>query len=581
MGVTLGNFRMAVAAAALGFAFIASRADGLKGQLFLAPGAHACRLLVKFRPEAGPDLDDSGGLAFRLKSRSFSASSKTSAAAFALGLRYRRAVPFHPAEIARLRAGDFGHPQRSGERFDIARMAGLLEIDLPGADPERLLEIGRRLESLDDVEYCSLQPLVGLPPPVDLAPPTPDYTSRQNWLGPSPGSDCRYGWTLNADGRGVTLRDIEDSWGNLTQGSTHEDFDGADVAYALPAFNTTYDDHGTAIFGMIIGQHNGYGIDGCAPKATLRAYSFQRATGNQDRPGTLTRMVADSKPGDIILLEMQAGGLIGEQGVPADVDASIWDLVKQATTAGVVVIGTAGNGSGNLDGTAYAAYRARGDNGAIMEGAGSGNLSHTHLSFSSYGRCCVNVQGWGENVVTTGYGTLANLSADGRQKYIATFNGTSSGGGHIAGIVCAVQSYALQRLGKPLTPSQMRGLLIATGHPQGADSATAHIGPLPDIHAALDSVDRMAKAVALAEGRPGSTSNWNFSGGRLSGRGLPGAEAELTLLDGAGRRRFATRARFGAAGNTDLEVPHLTPGLYWLRVGSGSARETHRLAILP
>lgn len=562
----------------LGLAAAGGSAQNLKGQLYLPTGAGGYRLLVKFRPETGPDLDEAGSLRLRFQPRALS---KNSAGIAARGLRFRRGLDLAPAELARIRAGDFGRVPRAGERFDIVRMAGLMEVEATGAGADALLALGRQLEALDEVEYCSLQPAAGLPPPVDLAPPTPDYASRQGWLGPDPGSDCRYGWTMDADGRGVTLRDIEDSWGDLTQGSTHEDFDGADVAYALPAFNSTYDDHGMAIFGMIVGQHNGYGIDGCAPKTALRAYSFQRSTGRQDRPGTLARMAADSKPGDVILLEMQAGGLQGEAGVPADVDAAIWDLVKQATDAGIVVVGTAGNGGGNLDGTAYAAYRARGDNGSIMEGAGSASAAHTRMSFSSYGRCCVHVQGWGEKVATTGYGTLANLSQDGRQKYASAFNGTSSGGGHVGGIVAAVQSYATRRLGKPLTSRQMRGLLIATGHRQGADSLTGHVGPLPDIHAALDSVARMPAATGRAGAHPPLPQRWSLAPGRLMGRGIPGTVSEVGLLDAAGRLRFRAALRFGAEGRAEAALPELSPGAYRLRIGSGRAFEARGLVLLP
>jgi hypothetical protein len=285
-------------------------------------------------------------------------------------------------------------------------------------------------------------------------------------------------------GQGVTVRDIEDSWGNLD----HEDFSPAppDLAYVLPRYSDTYADHGKAIFGMIFAQHNGYGVDGGAPGAGGRCYSFQISATAQNRPAAMTRMVADSRRGNVILLEMQASGPDGNL-CPADIDQVIWDLTKNATDSGVIVVGTAGNGGANMDAAAYAAYRARGDNGVIMEGAGSANTSHTRLSFSSYGTP-VHVQGWGQNVVTTGYGTLANLSGDGRQSYSNSFSGTSSGGGMMAGIVAVLQSYSLQRLGRPLAPREMRTILITTGIPQGG---TEHIGPLPNLRAAVHWVDSL------------------------------------------------------------------------------------------
>jgi len=200
----------------------------------------------------------------------------------------------------------------------------------------------------------------------------------------------------------------------------------------------------------------------------------------------MTRMVTDSRRGDVLLLEMQANGPDGNL-CPADIDQTIWDLTKRATDSGVIVVGTAGNGGANMDAAAYAAYRARGDNGVIMEGAGSANTSHTRLSFSSYGSP-VHVQGWGQSVVTAGYGTLANLSGDGRQSYSNSFGGTSSGGGMMAGIVAVLQSYSLQQLARPLAPREMRNILISTGIPQGG---TEHIGPLPNLRAAIRWVDSL------------------------------------------------------------------------------------------
>jgi hypothetical protein len=465
-------------------ASFSASADGLKGQLYLTPGVDEYNLLVKFSASTGPDLDANSRLIFRQRRPL----AKTTAQQSMLSMKFKRVVTLTPEELARIRSGT-----RSSlpGRVDIIEFSGMMFVDLPGADKNRLLQLGQELETLDDVEYCSLQPLQGPPPPAaDLSPTTPDYTSQQGWLGPDPGSDFRYAWTVNAMGQGVTVRDIEDSWGNLD----HEDFSPPppDVAYVLPRYSDTYADHGKAIFGMIFAQHNGYGVDGGAPSASGRCYSFQTSSTGQNRPAAMTRMVTDARRGDVLLLEMQATGPDGNL-CPADIDQAIWDQTKRATDSGVVVIGTGGNGGANLDAAAYAPYRARGDNGVIMEGAGSANTSHTRLSFSSYG-APVHVQGWGQSVVTTGYGTLANLSGDGRQSYSNSFGGTSSGGGHVAGAAAVLQSYALQRLSRPLAPREMRTIFISTGIPQGG---TEHIGPLPNLRAATRWIDSLRTTEVL------------------------------------------------------------------------------------
>jgi hypothetical protein len=355
----------------------------LKSQLSLIPGVENYQLLVKFSSATAPDVDSVGKLLFRRRAPL----TKSSAQQNALGLKYRRAVHFTADETRRIQLGEAASAKPTSRgQFDILGFSGLLYVNAPGLDKNGLLALGQELEALDDVEYCSLEPLQGPPPPDpfdvpsqanhDAAPITPLYTDQQGWLGPNPGVDCRYGWTVGADGYSVTVRDIEDSWGSLK----HEDFPWDSLAYVLPAYTHTYDDHGMGIFGMIFGQHNDYGIDGCAPRAKGRAYSFQTSATAQNRPNAMTRMVTDAVVGDIILLEMQTSGADGKLA-PADYTTAIWDLTKQATDKGVVVIGTAGNGGANLDSSVYAAYRNRGDNGVVMEGAGTSTTAHTKLDF--------------------------------------------------------------------------------------------------------------------------------------------------------------------------------------------------------
>jgi hypothetical protein len=470
-------------------------AEGLKGQLYLTPGVEKHRLLVKFRASAGAALNADRTLVLR---RGIPAA-ETKAWQDAIALKYRRVVPFTPPA-----------PLLPG-RPDMSGCSGMMYADVPDTDGDRLLALGRELEELDEVEYCSLEPLQGPPPPAaDIAPATPDFTGQQGWLGPDPGCDFRYAWTVNAAGKGVTVRDIEDSWGALD----HEDFSPSlpDVAYVLDRYSDTYAYHGISIFGMIFAQHNGYGVDGGAPGASGRCYSFQTSATTQDRPAAMARMVADSKQGEVILLEMQAYGPDGNL-CPADISQTIWDLTKTATDSGIIVVATAGNGGANMDASPYAAYLARGDNGVIMVGAGSANTSHTRLSFSSYGSP-VHVQGWGQNVVTASLGSNADLadlpsgSPDSMQGYTSVFNGTSSAGGMVAAAAAVLQSYAVSTLGRDLAPREIRTILIATGIPQGAGIA-GHIGPLPDLKAAISLLDSLYKTEVLPqnlENAPGPNS---------------------------------------------------------------------------
>ena len=193
--------------------------------------------------------------------------------------------------------------------------------------------------------------------------------------------------------------------------------------------------------------------------------------------------IAAARPGDVVLLEMQTFGANGNYG-PAEYDPAVWTLVKRATDAGIIVVAAAGNGTEDLDSPDYEEYRARGDSGAIIVGAG--NPDGGRMYFSSFG-ARVNVHGWGEGVASLGYGDLAMVGDDAHQSYTASFSGTSSASPIVASAVVALQSFAQQRLGRTLAPLEVRELLVTTGTPQLAGDAGT-IGPRPNLRAALEAL---------------------------------------------------------------------------------------------
>ena len=105
------------------------------------------------------------------------------------------------------------------------------------------------------------------------------------------------------------------------------------------------------------------------------------------------------------------------------------------------------------------------------------------MPFSSYGSR-IDVQAWGENVVTTGYGD-AFPTLDIRQRYTLGFGGTSSATPMVAAAAIAIQGVRKACGKPPLTPHHMRNLLVNTGAAQPAGEG--HIGPMPRVDAALQS----------------------------------------------------------------------------------------------
>jgi Subtilase family len=349
--------------------------------------------------------------------------------------------------------------------------------------PEQQLErIAAHLESSPAVEWTYLERL-GIPPPGDIPPLTPDLQAQQSYLGPDPGVDALYAWGQLALGAGVRISDCEYGWN-----PAHEDLvdvsiqpePGQTVHSSVFAFG--WDQHGTAVLGQLVAPQNGYGVTGMARQ--IQTYTYPEWTVEQGfrRVTAITNAIAASAPGDVVLLEMQANGAGGGFG-PAELDPAVFNVVRVGVSAGVIVVGAAGNGNQNLDGAPYAGYKALGHSGAILVGAGSSAANHDKLSFSTYGSR-VDVQAWGENVLTLGYGSAYTFGGDNNQKY-SYFSGTSSASPFVAAAAAVISSLHKQYLGGAPSPAAVRNLLVSTGIPQGSGG---HIGPALDLQAAINAL---------------------------------------------------------------------------------------------
>jgi subtilisin family serine protease len=103
------------------------------------------------------------------------------------------------------------------------------------------------------------------------------------------------------------------------------------------------------------------------------------------------------------------------------------------------------------------------------------------------------VQAWGWHVTTLGYGDAQGGRSQSRW-YTLRFSGTSSASPIVTGVVACIQGRAkVVRAGRPLTPKQVRNLLIRTGTPQEAGPGvplSEHIGPQPDLPKAVKGIRR-------------------------------------------------------------------------------------------
>ncbi len=361
-------------------------------------------------------------------------------------------------------------------------LAGIMIVQIQDTSPATLEAAGQALQALDEVEFAFIETLY-IPPPADILPTTPLLVNMQTYRGPNPGMNVDYALSLGYTGDGIKISDCEYGWN-----AEHEDLNDIDIhiepgqTIHPEVFANGWDSHGTAVLGETSGVVNSYGVSGLAPDASIYTYPEWTIEESSRRTTAVVNAIANSSPGDVVLLEMQT---IGDTGyVPAEYNPAVWTAVKNGTDAGVIVVAAAGNGNQNLDSEYYDSYRARGDSGAIIVGAGTENTNHDKLSFSTYGSR-VNVQGWGSSVFTLGYGDFAEYGGDKNQRYTSNFSGTSSASPFIASAAAILQEAALQLLGRVLTPFEMRDLLIRTGIPQGNGG---HIGPLPNIEDALSAL---------------------------------------------------------------------------------------------
>lgn len=402
-----------------------------------------------------------------------------------------KGIPLTSLQLEQLESGAVA---ASGSSAAVNKLLNIFRLSIDNPTNARLYELALELEKLEGIDYASLLPLSPVAPPADIMPVTPDYRVSQTYLDADPGVNMKAAWTYGLKGKGIRVRDVEYGFNKL-----HEDLNpltqsiapGMPLSLRMPA---SYTEHGTAVSGIMNAPDNGYGITGMVHEMDEFILYPEWVDTTYNRVRAVTASIGNSKPGDVIVYEMQTGG-VGDRYVPAEYNNVIWDLTRAATDAGIIIVAAAGNGNQNLDSPGYSAYRSRGHSGAIIVGAGLPNSSHNRASFSTYGTR-VDLQGWGSGVLATGYGDYAMIGADTNQSY-TLFSGTSAATPIVASCIVALQGHYHKESGAYLSAGQLLEILQTTGIPQG-DPDKGRVGPLPDMAAAFTELkSRMAGIGAL------------------------------------------------------------------------------------
>jgi hypothetical protein len=387
---------------------------------------------------------------------------------------------------------------RATAEFNLGRAVADLNLQfnliLPdGVDAAKTIDA---LNALDCVE-------IALPSPRPVVPPTPNYQSNQGYLNAATsgvGAICM--WQLpGGTGLNSAIADLEYSW-NMS----HNDLGTITLLGATPNDPFNNDNHGTAVLGEFGALSNGWGVTGIAYGSAkyVVATNTGSGSGTWDVGAAVMTALGTLTAGDVILIEQQmagpnyTGSPPGTQYglVPVEWYQPWYNAIVTAVGNGVVVVEAAGNGSQNLDAAIYSTgngghwpFLPANDSGAIIVGAGASpggsDTDRSRLSYSNYGST-LDLQGWGENVYTTGYGSL--YSAEGKNKwYTATFSGTSSASPIVAGACLLLQSTYYAGTKSFLPPGQVRLNLRTTGSAQQAGTypTSQNIGPRPNASAAL------------------------------------------------------------------------------------------------
>ena len=427
--------------------------------------------------------------------------------------------PIFDSDEEAFRARSAGHTADTSTRSP--ELSLFFQVAVPD---DRMEDIAKQLRTLTGiVDAAYIKPAADLPFPSssmtesDESAPHPevDLSARQKYLNEAPGGiDARFAWSVcGGKGRGVRIIDIEFDW-RFSHEDLQQNLEG--LLGGTPSGNSREINHGTAVLGIIGGDHNCFGINGICPDANVGAISVLPDACGWGTAGAIKTAADMLGPGGIILIELQRVGPIfnfgaprGEQGrIPIEWwPCDLW-AIKHAVNRGIIVVEAGANGWEDLDDPIYDRNpsdpnrrfpswwqnpfrRNPVDSGAIIVGAGTPppnalgydlGPDRSRLNFSNYGSM-FDAQAWGKAVTTTGYGQLGG-NPDEDRWYTHAFGGTSSAAAIVAGALGCVQG-ALCAAGQPLlTPTTARGLLRSTGSPQEDSPCmprSQRIGNRPDL----------------------------------------------------------------------------------------------------
>ncbi|WP_111707547.1 hemopexin repeat-containing protein [Lutibacter citreus] len=349
-------------------------------------------------------------------------------------------------------------------------------------DPKSFFNISnaKNLEKMrDDLLKDELVEAAYIKPASSEPSNTPDFSGNQGYLNNAPlGVDAKFAWQFGGGrGEGIDIIDIERGFN-----FSHEDLQENSGGLLEGVNRAGSENHGTAVLGIMGADDNGFGVTGISHNSHISAISYHGGLGTSQ---AIINAADELNAGDIILLEVHRSGPAADDNISQDGYIAIewWPddfaAILYATSKGIIVVEAAGNGAEDLDSDIFnhkdIGFPSNWKNpfnlrnpqcGAIMVGAGSPSSSNdrTALGFSNWGSR-VDVQGWGRNVASTGYGDLQQGGND-NLWYTRSFSGTSSASPIVTGSIACIQGRLKARGKTLLTPRTARNIMRNTGSNQ-------------------------------------------------------------------------------------------------------------------
>ena len=459
-----------------------------------------------------------------------------------------------------------------------------------GGGREAVAALIDALNALDAVEISHPMPAVepasirspgGAAAVAERDIPTPDFSGQQGYLYNTPiGLDAPAAWaTPGGLGENMKFIDVELAWVE-----NHEDFDINRHFYlGGHAEDNAYLDHGTAVLGEVMGQHNGYGVSGFAP-AVLYGMVAIDINAYPDCAQYFQEAIDFLDAGDVWLIELQMYPP-GASATPMEWLQVNFDVIWTGVFAREVVCVEAGaNGSQNLDAPFWGGIfdRNQRDSGAIMVGAGT-PTGRVAEYFTNYGSR-MDVHAWGSQIVTTGYGDLYSGGTL-QTEYTGGFGGTSGASPMVVGASLCLQGISKFYTGATLDPIALRALLHDTGIPHL--DGVKEIGPRPDLGAAVLQVTDLSSTQEFQRGGEllvlAATNPFRGEARIRFVQPADGA-SRLSIYDTRGRRLRAMQSPSGSAGDRllvwdgrDREGARMPAGVYLYRIESGERSATGKL----